>query len=75
MDLLFINLDGGRYFLPLPEVRQEGEEKWGYYWTRDSIEYKVSKVIGEFYLFRDLEAFAEWKKMEILDTDIYRKGR
>jgi hypothetical protein len=57
--LLFVGVDGWRYFVPCPK-RAEAYEKQYYYWDTDSIEYKVFGVIGRVdYLFDSLEKFGE----------------
>ena len=43
--LIFISLDGGRYFVPMPKLDRAYDEAY-YYWDRESIEYKVFKIIG-----------------------------
>lgn len=44
MPLIFISLDGGRYFVPMPKLDRAFNET--YYWDRESVEYKVYKIIG-----------------------------
>jgi predicted DNA binding CopG/RHH family protein len=62
--LTFISLDGGRYFVPMPKL-DRAYNKTYYYWDRDSIEYKVFKIIG-FLNGADIKddnkfnTFAEW---------------
>lgn len=43
--LIFISVDGGRYFVPLPKLNKAYNEIY-YYWNKESIEYKVFKIIG-----------------------------
>jgi len=57
--LLFIGVDGWRYFVPCPKkIRENGV--YEYYWDSKSLEYKVFSIIGSVdYLFSDLEKFGE----------------
>lgn len=43
--LIFISVDGGKYFVPLPKINEAYDETY-YYWDKKSIEYKVFKIIG-----------------------------
>lgn len=43
--LLFIGVDGGRYFVPCPQVSTAHDERY-FYWDKSSIGYKVFKIIG-----------------------------
>jgi hypothetical protein len=58
----FISLDGGRYFVPLPrrELVSRSDSEFKYYY--DSIQYKLGKILGDFYRFNDnnsLDKFME----------------
>ena len=57
--LLFVGVDGWRYFVPCPK-RDEAYDEQYYYWDSDSLEYKVFRVIGKVdYLFNNLEEFGK----------------
>ena len=73
MELIFVYLDGARYFVPMPRIKVEGEEKRSFYWVRDSVEYKVHQIVGYLHLDPSLEAFALRKGIEVVDTDIYHE--
>lgn len=62
--LYFIHCDGGRISVPMPRLRPEKEEV-KYYWLRNSIEYKVAKIIGSFYIYDNIEGVAAMSKIEV----------
>src|SRR3990170_371905 len=53
-ELSFVSLDGGRIFVPVPEIAQENDRRI-YLWNKNSLEYKIGKVIGTFYIYESLE--------------------
>lgn len=62
--LIFVSLDGGRYFVPLPQIRQSEkalvsqEADPEFFWQRGTLAYKVAQIIGKYYRFESLEEFA-----------------
>lgn len=52
---LFVSLDGGRGFVPVPRIRMEGEERKFYY---DSLQVKLARIVAKYPLERSLEEFA-----------------
>jgi len=64
--LTFVAADGGRIFVPLPktEVNRQNSEI-NYIWDRNSLEFKVGRIIGEYYIYNSLEGVAERSKIEI----------
>jgi hypothetical protein len=59
-----------RYFVPLPESEliDSGLSKFRYYWKRDSLEFKLGKIISHFYsVYPTIETFAERCEIEIID--------
>jgi hypothetical protein len=52
--LRFVSADGGRYFVPMPSIGEAHGERY-YYWDKDSLEYKVCKIIGEYYREKNLD--------------------
>lgn len=67
---LFVSLDGGRYFVPIPEIAHVGD-KWEpsdykYYYDRKSLRFLLGKVIGRFYSFvKNLEEFSARQGIDI----------
>lgn len=59
-DCLFVGLDGYRYMVPVPE-REEGK----YFYSTDSLQFKLANVVGSFYLYKNLREFAEAHGIEI----------
>lgn len=57
--ILFISVDGCRYFVPCPK-RDTAYDKTYYYWDKSSLEYKVFNVIGDIKygnFYKSLEEF------------------
>ncbi len=73
MELPFIYVDGARNFVPMPKIKAEGDEGRSFYWVKNSIEYKVGKIIGYLDIDRNLESLAARKTMRILDEDMYHR--
>ena len=67
----FLYCDGSRYFIPTPQkrcLRRAGVAhclEFGYFWIRDSIEYKLGEVVGDFYRGESLEDVAHFCNIEI----------
>jgi hypothetical protein len=65
--IYFISLDGGRYFVPMPEIRPLPNERRSFYWERNSLLYKVGKLVSTFYHpHESLETFAGRQGIEII---------
>lgn len=64
-ELTFISCDGGRIFVPMPERKLEGE-KIIYQWHRNSLPFKVCKIIGNYYIYKNIEDIAERSKIQIV---------
>ena len=64
-ELPFIHLDGGRILVPMPRrVVVDGAHT--FFWERDSIEFKVGKVIGHYYIHDSIEGIAKISDISIL---------
>lgn len=64
-ELTFVSCDGGRIFVPLPELHSEGEQVV-YIWRKDSLLYKVCQVIGRYYIHKTIEGVARMSKISII---------
>lgn len=64
-ELTFIACDGGRIFVPLPERDFENDHA-KYKWRRDSLPFKVCKIIGEYYIYNNIEGIARVSKINII---------
>lgn len=67
----FAQLDGGRYFVPIPRLRvregvEEGPDAVEYYYDSKSLDFLVGNVTGEFYRSDSLEEFAYYQGIKIL---------
>jgi len=65
-ELDFISLDGGRIFVPMPDRTIE-DDTVRYLWNTNSLEVKVCKVIGSYYIYKDLVGVAEMSKIELVE--------
>ncbi len=69
---LFVYLDGGRYFVPMPEQRvsenRDGSLERRFYYDRTTLKYLLGNVIGRYYptFASNLVEFAAWKGIEII---------
>ena len=64
-ELTFISCDGGRIFVPLPELQSEGGQTV-YLWREDSLPYKVCRIIGQYYIHKTIEGVAQMSKIRIV---------
>jgi hypothetical protein len=62
--LSFISCDGGRITVPLPKS-EVVEEELKYYWCQNSIDFKVGRIIGRFYIYNSLFGIARMSKIEV----------
>lgn len=63
-EVSFVSCDGGRIFVPLPNwPEEEGGE---FYWEKDSLEFKLGEIIGEFHSYGGLSGIAEKSKIKII---------
>jgi hypothetical protein len=63
--LTFINLDGFRILVPMPKVLAV-DGKPLYFWEKDSLEYKVGLIIGDYYIWKNIEGVARQSGVEIV---------
>jgi hypothetical protein len=66
----FVSLDGGRYFVPLPNVETNDEvsesAELTYCYRRTSLCYLLGNVIGRYYYLKNLDNFARHKGIAII---------
>lgn len=58
-ELRFVSVDGGRIFVPVPEMRPLPNDDVEFYWRRGSLDFKVCGIIGRYYLADNLEGVAK----------------
>lgn len=63
--LTFISCDGGRIFVPLPELQSDGQQAV-YIWKSDSLPYRVCQIIGKYYIHKTIEGVAQMSKIKII---------
>jgi len=61
---LFIYCDGGRILVPLPN-RELVNGELSFWFDKDSLEYKIGKIIGDFYIYTSLEGVAKTSNIQI----------
>ena len=57
--LVFISCDGGRIFVPRPVATPMGDQQLSFSYERNSLEYRVGQIIGQFYIYNTLEGVAQ----------------
>lgn len=67
-ELTFISMDGGRIFVPMAEVQPIGGSGVEYFWRTKGLAVKVCRVIGAFYIYKDLEGVARMSKVALRDA-------
>lgn len=64
-DVMFISCDGARIRVPLPKIKMVNDKRiW--YFDKKSLEYKLGKVIGEFYIYNNIKGIAKRSKIKII---------
>ena len=65
-ELAFISVDGGRIFVPMPEMRPVSGNEVEYFWNMNSLEVKVCKVVGSYYRYEDLQGVAKRSRIALV---------
>lgn len=60
----FVLCDGGKIFVPLPVIADEKISE--FYWNRNTLEFKLSKIIGVFYKYDGIEGVAKKSGIQII---------
>ncbi|MBE3064164.1 MAG: hypothetical protein IMZ69_04010, partial [Spirochaetes bacterium] len=66
-ELTFISMDGHRIFVPMPELRPLGDEEVEYFWNRNSLDVKVCRIIGQYYIYENLDGVARRSRVAIVE--------
>ena len=61
---IFVWADGGRILVPLPKTESK-DDKVIYYWERNSLDFKIGNIIGNFYIHNNIEGVAKMAGIEI----------
>jgi hypothetical protein len=64
--LVFISCDGGRIFVPRPAATPTGDRQLSFSFERNSLEYRVGQIIGQFYIYNTLEGVAQMAGIAVL---------
>jgi len=65
--LSFIVLDGGRIFVPMPDRSFNINNNPEFFWNLKSLELKVCKIIGRYYIYKNIQGIADTSKINIID--------
>lgn len=66
-ELTFISVDGGRIFVPIPELRPVSKNDVEYFWNMNSLEIKVCKIIGTYYIYEDIYGVAKRSRIALVE--------
>lgn len=65
-EITFISMDGGRIFVPMPDIRPLGPGTVDYFWNLQSLEVEVCRVIGDYYIYKNLEGVARTSRITLV---------
>lgn len=65
--LTFVSMDGHRIFVPIPQLRPVGGDQVEYFWNRNSLELKVCGIIGEYYIYENVDGVARRSGVAIVE--------
>lgn len=63
--LYWIYCDWHKISVPLPKIENINDSEIVYFWNKNSIEFKVAKIIWEFHIYKNIEWVANISKIEI----------
>ncbi len=66
-ELTFVSMDGGRIFVPITGVRKVNGDAVERFWNLNSLEVKVCRIIGTYYLYENLEGIARMSKVALAE--------
>ena len=66
-ELPFVAVDGGRIFVPMPEIRPISEDNVEYFWNISSLGVKVCRIIGKYYIYSDLAGVARRSHITLVE--------
>ncbi|MGQ3170532.1 MAG: hypothetical protein ACT6RZ_08915 [Methylophilus sp.] len=66
-ELTFVAVDGGRIFVPIPEIRPVEVNDVEYFWNMNSLEIKVCDVVGSYYIYESIAGVAKRSKITLID--------
>jgi len=67
--LTFISCDGGRIFVPMPTATAVAKGQLSFSYERNSLEYKVGQIVGQFYIYETLEGVARTAGITVLQDE------
>jgi hypothetical protein len=69
---LFISLDGGRYFVPLPRVAY-AKDKSGNNYYYEPIQIKISRIVGSYYRMSSIDEFINSNNLKVTNSEISKR--
>jgi len=61
-ELTFVSVDGGRIFVPRPDIQHNGE----FIWDKNKLEFKVCSIIGDYHNYDGIEGIAERSNIRVV---------
>lgn len=68
-ELHFVVGDGARIFVPMTERRPSSDGEFEFFWNVNSLEVRVCRIVGSYYIYESLEGVAERSKVAIVGDD------
>jgi len=66
-ELNYVFCDETRIFVPLPDIETtDAGKNFRYTWKKDSLSFKLLKVIGKYYIWKNIEEVAKLAKINIV---------
>lgn len=65
-EIVFIAMDGGRIFVPMADIRPVSNGNVEYFWNLNSLNVKVCRVIGDYYIYKNLEGIAKMSRVALI---------
>lgn len=69
----FVNCDGGRIRVPVPQCEVENDSIAYYYWVKDTLDWKLASLIGKYYIYKSIQEVARMSNIRIVsfeDSDL-----
>lgn len=59
-------MDGGRILVPMTDSHSVGNDEVEYFWKANSLEVRICRVIGKYYIYEDLEGVARRSRVKVV---------
>ena len=66
-EISFIYCDETRIFVPLPKrIMEDNSRSYNYEWRRNSLAFKLAKIIGKYHIYKNIEGVAKISNIKIV---------